>query len=184
MIMLVFDTPEETDQFVALYEEFKRITFYTIRQLVSDNYMAEDLLQEVFLIIAKHLDRINMEDKARTRSYILTIARNYSIDYLRKQKRTKEDLQEDDFRIDQSPPNIGKDILNNLIVQDIYDKLIAEMSKMKDKYRMVMELKYINEFTDNEIAEFLGITRQSVQVRLHRAKIMLRSKMGEDNYYV
>lgn len=182
--MLVFDTPEETDKFVAIYDEFKRSALYTVKQFISDSYMAEDLLQEIFLIIAKHLDRIDLEDKLRTRNYIITIARNYSKDYLRKQKRLKEDLQEDDFQIDQNPLSFNKDILNNLIIQDIYDKLIAEISKLKDIYRMVMELKYINEFTDDEIAEFLGITKSNVQVRLHRAKNILRRKMGEDNHYV
>lgn len=184
MIMLVFDTPEETDKFLTIYEEFKRITFYSIKQIISDSYMAEDLLQEIFLIVAKHLDHINLDDRNRTRNYIITIARNYTKDYLRKQKRAKEDLQDKDFRIDQSDPNIENDILNHLIVQDIYDRLITEVGKLSDNYKIVMELKYINEFTDDEIAEFLGITKQNVQVRLYRARNMLRSKVGKDNDYV
>lgn len=184
MIMLVFDTPEETDKFLTVYEEFKRITFYSIKQIISDNYMAEDLLQDIFLIVAKHLDHINLDDRNRARNYILTIARNYTKDYLRKQRRAKEDLQDTDFRIDQNASNIGNDILNHLIVKDIYDQLMAEVAKLSDNYRMVMELKYINEFTDDEIAEFLGITKQNVQVRLYRARNMLRSKVGKDNYYV
>lgn len=180
-MLLVFDTPEETDKFVMLYEDYKRTAFYTVKRFIADNYIIEDLIQEIFIIIAKHLDRINLEDRIKTRNYIITIARNYSKDYLRKQKRIKEDLQEEDnIPPVYHSPNSGKDILNNLIVHDIYEQLTAKMAQMNDNYRMVMELKYINEFTDDEIAEFLGITKQNVQVRLFRAKNMLRDKMGDE----
>ena len=48
-----------------------------------------------------------------------------------------------------------------------------------EKYKTVLELKYIIGFTDNEIAELLGITKKNVQIRLYRAKNLLRSKLGE-----
>lgn len=182
-MLLVFDTPEETDKFVRLYEDYKRTAFYSVKRFINDDFIVEDLIQEIFIIIAKHLDRIDPEDRIKSRNYIITIARNYSKDYLRKQNRLKEDLQEDDPVLPvHQLTNSGKDILNNMIVQDIYDRLTAQIAKMADKYKIVMELKYINEFTDDEIADFLGITKQNVQVRLYRAKAMLRSKMGNEDY--
>lgn len=184
-MLLVFDTPEETDKFVTLYEDYKRIAFYTVKRFIDDNYITEDLIQEIFILIAKHLDRINIADKVRTRNYIITIARNYCKDYLRKQRRIKEDLQEEDsISPSYHSPDSGKDILSTMIIRDIYEELTAKIAQMNDKYRMVMELKYINEFSDDEIAKFLGITKQNVQVRLFRAKNILRDSMGDVGYPV
>lgn len=40
----------------------------------------------------------------------------------------------------------------------------------------------MNEFTDDEIATFLKIKKKTVQMRLYRAKIMLRKRLGEQGY--
>lgn len=53
-----------------------------------------------------------------------------------------------------------------------------EIKNLDEKYKSVLELKYVNEFSDDEIADFLNINKKNVQMRLYRAKIMLRKKLG------
>ena len=45
-----------------------------------------------------------------------------------------------------------------------------------------IELKYVNEFTDDEIAAFLKIKKKTVEMRLYRAKKILRMRLGEHEY--
>lgn len=53
MILFVFDTEEERDKFIYIYDKYKKTAIYTIKLFISDNYIVEDLLQDIFIIIAK-----------------------------------------------------------------------------------------------------------------------------------
>ena len=77
MILFVFDTEEERDKFIYIYDKYKKTAIYTIKLFISDNYIVEDLLQDIFIIIAKNLQKIDETDVKRTRNYIITITRNY-----------------------------------------------------------------------------------------------------------
>lgn len=180
MIILVFDTEEKKLQFATLYETYKRTVLYTVRLFVDDEYAAEDLLHDIFLIIARHLDKIDPNNPVQTRNYIITIARNYSKSYLRKLRRLKEESLDSSEIV--SLPNKNSDILNQMIMKDLCRRLAGLIDNLDDKNRTVMELKYIYNFTNDEIADFLNITKRTVKMRLYRSKLKLRSQLEKEHY--
>lgn len=176
MIILVFDTKDDYDKFVLLYEKYYKMVLYTIRRFIDDTFIAEDLLQEVYINIGKNLDKVDMNDEKRSRNYIITITRNYCISYLRKQSKLNEDIVEADSVF----KNTGEDVLQRLVEKEHFERLISEIHNLEDKYKSVLQLKYINELSDVEIARFLNLKKKTVQMRLYRARIMLRNKMEAD----
>lgn len=52
---------------------------------------------------------------------------------------------------------------------------------MDDKYRIALELKYITGLDDVQIAKIVGTTKKNIQMRIYRAKLMLRKRL-EDLY--
>mgnify|MGYP001042914249 CR=1 FL=1 len=173
MIFLVFDTQEECDKFVELYEEYKKIVYFTIKRFVNDEYIVEDISQEVYILIGKHLDKINLDERQRTKNYIITIARNYCKNYLRNHNKEKEELY------DEMPLSYTESdqVLDYIINKEKMQQLIMEISNLDDIYRIVLELKYITEFSDDEIAECLKIKKKTVQMRLYRARMQLRERL-------
>lgn len=176
MILLVFDTKEECDKFVVLYEKYYKVVLYTIRRFIEDKFIAEDILQEVYINISKNLDKIDMNDEKRSRNYIITISRNYCCSYLRKQNKVNEDIVESDSIF----KNNAEDVLEGLVEKEDFERLILEIHNLKDTYKSVLQLKYINELSDVEIARFLNLKMKTVQMRLYRARIILRNKMEVD----
>lgn len=59
--------------------------------------------------------------------------------------------------------------MDYLITKDRNNRLIEEVNKLDDIYKSVLELKYINEFSNDEIALFLKIKKKTVEMRLYRA---------------
>lgn len=173
-MLFVFDTKEECDKFTYLYETYYKIVFYTILRYIDDNFLAEDLLNEVYILIGKNLDKVDLNNPKKCRNFIITITRNYCVSYLRKQNKLKEDFMEDTNALKENK----NDILNDLIEKEQIEHLRNEINKLDERYKMVLELKYINGFQDDEIAEILGIKKKTVQMQLYRAKIMLRKSMG------
>lgn len=174
MLILVFDTNDDCDKFTALYEKYRQTVMYTISLFIKDEYLKEDLFQDIFIIVGKNLDKIDLSDDKKSRNYIITIARNYCLSHLRKQKKSDEDLVEDITVMESN----HVDLLNELIKKEHFQQVIDAVHSLEDKYKMVLELKYINDFSDDEIANFLNIKKKNVQMRLYRAKIMLRNKLG------
>lgn len=174
MIIFVFDTKEECDKFTYLYEKYYKMVFYTILRFIDDRFLAEDLLNDVYILIGKNLAKVDFDDTKRCRNFIITVTRNYCKSYLRKQSKINEEFIEDSDILKGNKNDVLKDILD----KEQREKLMDEVEQLEDKYKMVLELKYINGFHDDEIADILSINKKNVQMRLYRAKIMLREKMG------
>ena len=174
MIILTFDTPEECDKFIYLYEKYYKVVYYTILRFINDKILAEDILNDIYIRIGENLSKVDMNDPKRCQNFIITISRNYCISYLRKKSKINEEFIEDSNVISGSK----NDVLTEIIEKELFDRIMDEVHKLDDKYKAVMELKYINGFEDDEIAKFLCLKKKTVQMRLYRAKIMLRKKLG------
>lgn len=174
MIIFVFDTKEECDKFTYLYEKYYKMVFYTILRFIDDRFLAEDLLNDVYILIGKNLAKVDLDDTKRCRNFIITVTRNYCKSYLRKQNKINEEFIEDSDILKCNKNDVLKDILD----KEQREQLMDEVEQLEDKYKMVLELKYINGFRDDEIADILSINKKNVQMRLYRAKIMLKEKMG------
>ena len=63
--------------------------------------------------------------------------------------------------------------------KDRNNRLIEEVNKLDDIYKSVLELKYINKFSNDEIASFMKIKKKTVEMRLYRANLILRERLKE-----
>ena len=175
MILFVFDTKEECDKFTILYEKYRKVVVYTISLYVKDPYQAEDLLQEIYIRIGNNLTKIDLSDEKRSQNYVITIARNYCRSYLCRQNKMEEEPLEDMDTVESKLRQ--SDVLDTLIDQERFMHLVTEIGKLKDHYKTVLELKYVTGFSDDEIAKFLNIKKKTVQMRLYRAKAILRKEV-------
>jgi RNA polymerase sigma-70 factor (ECF subfamily) len=175
MLTLVFDTPEERDKFVALYEDYGKIIYYTLSRFGLDEYTIEDLSQDIYMILANHLADIDLQNYKRTRNYIITITRNYCKNHLRSKSRKPEESLEKYPDLDSNSDGI----LDQVILKEQISRLSEEIGKLDDIYKCVLELKYVNGFANDEIASILNIKKKTVEMRLYRANQILRTKLRE-----
>ena len=68
IIFLTFDTKEECDKFIYLYSHYLNTVYYTVTRFVSEPYTIEDLSQDVFLALSKHLDKCDLSNPTQTRA--------------------------------------------------------------------------------------------------------------------
>lgn len=153
MLILVFDTEEEKDKFVVLYETYGKTIYYTLTRYQLDEYTIEDLSQDIYIKLAEHLDDIDMTNYKRTQNYIITITRNYCLNYLRGHNRKQEELSGDMSLLTDNENDIEEYIIN----KEQIARLSEEINKLDDIYKSVLELKYVNGFCDEEIASFLKV---------------------------
>lgn len=169
---------KERDKFTVLYETYGKIIYFTIKRFQFDEYTIEDLSQEIYMILVRHLDDIDLDDPVRTRNYIITVTRNYCINYMqRKYSKIEEPIN--DLEFSSNCLNESDIILQKIIQKEQINKLAEEIKKLNYKYKSVIELKYVNGFSNQEIADILNIKKKTVDMRLYRAKKILLKKMEE-----
>ena len=169
---------KERDKFTVLYETYGKIIYYTMKRGHFDEYTMEDLSQEIYMILSRHLDDIDLNDHVKTRNYIITVARNYCMNYMQR-KYSKLEEPVDDLEMLTDCFHESDNVLQKIIQKEQINKLAEEISKLDEKYKSVFELKYVNNFSKKEIADILKINKKTVEMRLYRVKKILMKKMKE-----
>lgn len=133
---------------------------------MPDRELSNDILQEVFVKIFRQMESYD-SDKGRLFTWMMNIARNASIDALRsknyQQSQLKRELTENVYETGGSTQtNTDKIGLRKIV------------NKLKDEYRVLIELSYFEGFTQDEISKMLEIPLGTVKTRLRTALVQLK----------
>lgn len=142
--------------------------------ILKDESNAGDICHDVFVKIKEKINIIS-KDKSY-KSYILTMARNKCIDFLRSQKRLQQNPELINSIEDSSPNPENKYIKNE------FDSIVFQsLNKLKDEYKTAIVLRDINHFSYKEIALHMNMTAKRVKWVLNKARRNIKKMVGE--YY-
>ncbi len=161
--MLAFDT---------VYELYSHKLFSFIFKILKNKAETDDIVQEVFVKIWESRHKLN--DYKLLNSYIFTIAYNNSIDLIRKRINNTKYLEhlKNSTVISVTPNAISQIEFNELNTQA--EKLIADLP---DRQKQVYLLHREEGLTYPEIAEQLGISKNTVEIHMVKALKYLRQNM-------
>lgn len=168
------------DAFGQLYDIFVdpiyRYVFYRVK-----SEEAEDLTEVIFLKTWENI-RQYRQGRYGFSSWIFRIAHNVVIDYYRSNNHIEEDLSEaipDERRLADATDRTHRSLNQNL--------LSTAMRELKDNYRQILTLKYINNFSNEEIGYILNRSQTSLRIAQFRALKALRrilERMGISSFDV
>ena len=125
---------------------------------------ADDLLQETFVKVYINIHRYSAEYTFG--QWIYTIARNTFIDFARK--------RQDDISLDEhfaKPVESTSPTPEERVISLQQRRQLDEyMARMSDDYRRLIELRFFEELSYEEIAQKLSIPLGTVKTRIHRAR--------------
>ncbi len=174
----MLDSEEHCDKIKYIYERYTGIMKYCAGKILSDrNDDVEDAVHNAMLRIIKVVDRVDVSDERKLRSFCTTVAQNAAVDILR--QRDNQNLYIEDVIYDDNEDEY--DIFEQFNVRDVYKKVIAMMDKLSDTQKSVMILKYVHDIPDKEIAVLLNISTNAVDVRVSRGKKKLMAMLKEEN---
>jgi len=168
-------------EFLDIYESFSGKIRRYLARIVGETE-AEDLAQEVFIKVSRGLKDFRREASLST--WIYKIATNTARDRLRRRSLQKEALdirQEIDegaaaeeylLTVDHKPS-----LEASLIKKEMNDCIRSVVEGLRENYRTVLVLSDFEDMTNAEIAGILGISSDTVKIRLHRARTNLRKQL-------
>jgi RNA polymerase sigma factor (sigma-70 family) len=165
---------KNTEAFAVLYDDYAAALFGIACSIVQDKAAAEDLLQDIFVKIWKHIDSYDPE-KGRLFTWLLNITRNTCKDYLRsKQYRNQQQTfisEEAHIQVNASPGQVT--------YQDESWALQHIIESIHPKYREIIHWVYICGYTQEKVAAMLDIPIGTVKTRSRMAIKQLRAIYGD-----
>ncbi len=164
LVMLLKQRQESA--FSYLYDHYSASLYSVIVSIVIDRELSNDILQEVFVKIWRQIETYDTT-KGRLFTWMLNVARNASIDAVRsknyQQNQQNRELTENMYEAGgSSQTNTDKIGLRKIVY------------KLKEEYRVLVELSYFEGFTQDEISKMLKIPLGTVKTRLRTALIQLK----------
>ncbi len=166
-------------EFQSIHAAFRPKIRRYLTRLAGENE-AEDLTQEVFVKVNHALKTFRGECELST--WIYRIATNAAIDRLRTSSLRENalNLPDDTEELEEGDLWTGAESLSpeqQAMRQEMYQCFEDFVAKLPANYRIVFVLSELEELTNNEIAEILGLSLDTVKIRLHRARTRLYQEL-------
>lgn len=163
-----------------LVNRYKDRVFTSILYVVRDSYIAEDIFQETFIKVIKSLKTKGYNDEGKFLPWVLRIARNMCIDYIRKMKRMPEitDSENEDV-MKKYQLNISN-VEERTVKSETSEWMQIAINRLPAEQREVLILRHYGELSFKEIAE---VTQVSINTALGRMRYALTNlkKIIEDS---
>ena len=170
--------------FRELLSRYERPVFSLVFRMVRDRSLAEDLAQEAFIRAFNAIGTYNPSFKFS--NWILKIANNHTIDYLRKRKL-------DTISIHGSPhaASADEEARTRLVIEDrderpdayvenreLGSEIEAAIGRLRPEYRTVILLRHVEGYSYEEIADTLELPLGTVKTYIHRARNELKDTLA------
>ena len=170
-LLAALESEEDKRRFTELYEENHVRAEQTALRILKDPHDAEDAVQNAFLQVIHHFDKISEIPCKKLEFWIISIVKNEALMILRRNQKELPQEDWDNFSADVNDP-IG------------YNELVQLFSRLPPTCRAVLEMRMINDYSGKEIAVHLGISESAVNTRISRGRILLRELAVKEGFHV
>jgi len=170
---------KDKEAFIKVYDEYVQDLYRFIYFKVGREAEAQDLTSLVFLKAWQHIQNNSLSDSKTLRALVYKIARHAIIDHYR-ESSSKLEVSLDD---EQNPIEIvdeSQDLSEDLDRKNNFALLREQLPLLKEEYREVIVLRFVNDLSLEEIADVTGKSRGNVRVILHRALAALKEMVEKE----
>lgn len=170
-LLSTLESNEDKEIFTKIYEQYRPLMERTATRILKEPSDIEDAVQNAFVQIICHFDKIYEIPREELPFWIISIVKNEARAILRKNSRTVSLEDWDGFA--------GH-------IDDIsgYTELVDLFTQLPKTYRSVLELKMLHGYTDKEIAKRVGISETAVSSRATRGRTLLREIVEKEGFCV
>lgn len=165
--------PAPPDRLEQLFQQHHQQIFRTAYRVTGNANDAEDVLQTVFLRLARR--KGELEQMPNPQAYLLRAAINASLDIVRSRSLNQmvslDDVTPEQFSTSRNPETQSAD-------RELRELVQSEISKMSKNAAEMFVLKYFEGYENKEIAQMMGTSHLVVGVLLHRARGQVKKRIG------
>ncbi len=163
------------NEFITLIAPFKDKVFRLAKRLLVSNEEAQDATQD---ILVKLWDKKNgLENYASVEAFAMTMTKNYCLDQLKSKRADNLTLVYSNYsEVDSSLEKV-------IEFQDSVNKVHEIIEGLSNQQKLIIQLRDIEQYEFDEIAEITGIKETAIRVALSRARQTVREKLIKKHQY-
>lgn len=155
------------EELIRLYYNY---VFGFLLKSSGNESLTEDLTQETFLKVIQNIEKFDTSKKALFGTWVITIAKNCYIDYLRKNRIYLEDI--DEIQLEDKVK-----LADKVITKLEYEEILKATYSLPKEQGIAIRLKYQEDMTLEQIAERLKLPSKTIKSRIHDGTVKLRKKL-------
>lgn len=163
----------DVDSFNTIVSKYELMVLKFVYNMLKQKEASEDITQEVFITI---YNKLYMYDKKfKFSNWILQIARNKTIDYIRKYNKTYETNIDEAYDLsskDMSPEQIAE-------YKETKEEIKEYVDSLNEDDKQILILRYSENLTFSDIAELLKMTESTVKRRYYRIRENYKTYVSE-----
>ena len=138
---------------------------------------AEDIVQDTLIKVWNSRDRWQQLDSIE--AYSLTVARNLSLDRIKKMENQNGSLEDEKTE----RPDVSSNPSERMIQKDKLDIVKRMIDELPEKQRSCIQLRDIEGKAYKDIAQILGITEEQVKINIFRARQTIKQRFQQFDKY-
>ena len=158
ILELINETSDKEEGFRQLLIKYQQRLYEVIRRKTVSHEDADDVLQNTFLKVFRHIK--SFEGRSELYTWLYRIACNEVIDYQKRQSRIK--TSEIDHQVSPKADSF-------VDVDDVIQSLNDAVAKLPDRQQMVFRMRYYDELSYKEMSELLQLTEVALKASFHHA---------------
>ncbi len=173
-----FKLSVDNRQLKVLFDEFyDRLVYYSV-QMLKDQAAAEDIAQESFIKYWAQRAEIS-EDTRVIKNYLYSTVKNLSLNHIRHGKVVNQYVNKHQTTEAEERP-----FIDALITAEVIAEVQAAIKSLPENYRIVSYLGFLEGKKNQEVADELGISINTVKKQKQRALQLLRLKLSADLFAI
>tara|TARA_R110002020_G_scaffold154714_2_gene335015 strand:+ start:181294 stop:181803 length:510 start_codon:yes stop_codon:yes gene_type:complete len=165
----------KSKEFLKEVTPFQDKIYRLARRLLVSEEEAKDATQEILLKL--WTKRAEMKKYRSTEAFAITMTKNYCYDKLKAKSSSNLKIVHSNY--EDTSYNTGKQTEN----KDAVNWVFKLMKDLPEQQQLILQLRDVEEYTNAEIAEHLGINETAVRVALSRARKTIREQLIKKHSY-
>ena len=172
---------KDKDAFIEAYDLYADDIYRFIFFKVGRDEEAKDLTSAVFLKVWNYAQSRGLDESKSLRAFIYKTARNLIIDHYRQLRETESRLDDGERVLEEMLVDEKQDLEKQSEILSDMEMIKEGLILLKDEYREIILLRFIDELSFAEISEVTGKTAGNVRVLTFRALQALKDLLAEKN---
>lgn len=188
-LVALFVRNRDEDAFGELVNRYADRIYRIALRITRDPGEAEDVLQDVFVILTSKAGTFRMESRFSTWLYRVALNSSYMRIRTKKKIHTNEasldgytPYDESGFLRDVAAKDFSRRPDSELMTREALEKIRDSINELPEQYKDVFHLRHEEGLSDLEAAEVLGISVSAAKSRIHRARLFLRDRLADYFY--
>jgi RNA polymerase sigma factor (sigma-70 family) len=160
----------------ALYERYGRAAYSLARRILTDDTLAQDVVQEVFLSLWRNAGRFDA-GRGTVATYLLSMTHHRAVDVVRREEKLRRFRTSDEVL--ELEPDPGARVEDEVELAERRAEVRAALAELPPAQREAVALAYFGGYTQREVAALVGVPLGTVKTRMAAGMRRLKAALQD-----